>query len=562
MTASGDDEVLPRRFTRADLIPAIITLVAMVMAGLIFGFFMVPYPQQVGFDEGYEAAAAERIISGQWLPYVDAVSHRGPFLYWTLAVAQVLTGRFQWTGTRVLGLGSCLVTIAFTFLTGWAARWPLAGAIGAVSYALIVACIYDPGGGVGVHGEPVGIAYLMVATFLVALALYRTPAGRRRTILLAAGGVLVAIAGLTKQTLAIACGPISIWVLARVAFPRSADDDGTPIPLKSGFKSALLPFWLGGIGLILLVLGRYAISGHLRTFFYWSSTFNAKVYMEPYKGRVLVLLLQWFVDQTWAVVGSAIALAVALGRPVSLIQRFTVRGVLAGIREGTFEMTVGLLAVGLLFMGAIPQRFWGHYWVPIYSFFGLTVGVVIERMVRHKGVVSRAAQLTVGLAVVGVLLVSGGNRFDLLIYQRAHGSWINPRPDPVCAEITRLGSPAREPIFIWGVVGDLYITCRRPSVSMFPYTTVIAGIIPPFWDDRRDSRVPPGARETLLKELTTGAPKVLLDHPMGANAGMMDIPVLADFVNERYCRVSNVTDLAGRNITFYARRDLPACAGK
>ena len=82
------------RFSWADLVPALMTAVAMAMGALIYSFFMFPYSQQVGYDEGYEAAATERVISGHWLPYVDAVSHRGPFLYWTQAIFHLLTGRF------------------------------------------------------------------------------------------------------------------------------------------------------------------------------------------------------------------------------------------------------------------------------------------------------------------------------------------------------------------------------------------------------------------------------------------------------------------------------------
>jgi hypothetical protein len=50
-------------FTWADLVPSLMTLVAMAMGALIYGFFMFPYSQQVGYDEGYEAAATERVPS-------------------------------------------------------------------------------------------------------------------------------------------------------------------------------------------------------------------------------------------------------------------------------------------------------------------------------------------------------------------------------------------------------------------------------------------------------------------------------------------------------------------
>ncbi len=550
------------RFSWADLVPALMTAVALAMGALIYGFFMFPYSQQVGYDEGYEAAATERVISGHWLPYVDAVSHRGPFLYWTQAIFHLATGRFQWTGTRLMGLCALMVTTACTFLTGWAARWPLAGAIGAVANVLVLATIYEPGGSVGVHGEPIAIAYLMIAMAVTAWALYRAETSRGRTILLVVGGALVAVSGLTKQTLAIACVPMSVWAFARLGCEPPPDAPTGRLPLATGFFKGVLPFALGGLGVIALVLLRYAIAGHLGTLFYWSFTFNAQVYMEPYKGRVLELVTAWFYDQPWAIVGVAVTLAIAFGRPASFIERFTLRDVLIALRGGAFEMTVGVIAVALLWTAATPLRLWPHYFVPIYPFFGLTLGVAMERLMQRGGTVGWPAQLLVGVAVVGMLIASGTVRYNRLTTARAHGSYINPRPDPACREINRIAGPGRQGVFMWGVLGDLYITCKRPSVSKFTYTTVIAGIVPPFWDDRKDSRVPPGVRDTLIQELTTSAPPVIMDNPMGARAAMMDFPEFASFIEKRYCLASVLSDLKGRSIKFYARRDLPACQGR
>src|SRR5438477_458650 len=101
----------PRRFTRDDLWPALLALVAVGLGAAIFAFFLMP-PTQVGFDEGFEAAGVERVIDGRGLPYVDFAAIRGPFLYWTQAIFHLLTGRFQWTGTRVMALVAHAVTNA------------------------------------------------------------------------------------------------------------------------------------------------------------------------------------------------------------------------------------------------------------------------------------------------------------------------------------------------------------------------------------------------------------------------------------------------------------------
>jgi hypothetical protein len=543
---------LPRGFRRTDIPAALLTLAALVMAIVLFRFFMVPYEQWVNFDEGCEAAAVERIISGRWLPYVDAAAIRGPFLYWTQGILQALTGRFEYTGTRVLALLCALCTVSTTFLGGWAAGWPLAGAVGGVIYIYVIAIWYSVGAGIGVAGEPVAVAYLATSFFLVAYALYRASSERGRITLLALGGFVFGMAGLTKQTQIIACGPMFVWI-----FARSLDAE-PPFSWRTILTRRLLPFGAGGLGLLTLVLLRYALAGQLGTFIFWSMTYGTNFYMKPYKGRVLRLMSQWFVDQPWAIVGVLLALAIGVGRPLALMQERSARSILGALRDSAFEVVVGLMSLVLLVAALLPLRLWGNYFVVVYPFFGLTVGILIESLVRRGSTVSWPAQALVVVGAGWLMIVTGVNHLYALNFERAHGSWVNPRPDPACAEIDRIAGPGHTGIFVWGTAGDLYVTCRRPSVSMFTSTMIIAGIEAPFWDPN-PSRVAPGIQETLLRELTTSRPPVLLDHEMAPNATMMDFQFLADFVHRDYCRVSTVVDGRGRSMTFYGRRDLAAC---
>jgi len=543
---------LPRGFRRTDLPPALLTLATLVIATLLFRFFMVPYEQWINFDEGCEAAAVERLISGHWLPYVDAAAIRGPFLYWTQGIFTVLTGRFEYTGTRLLALVCALGTVSMTFLGGWAAGWPLAGAIGGAMYIFVIAIVYPVGAGMGIVGESVAIAYLATAFFLLAYALYRARSERGRITLLALGGFVFGMAGLTKQTQIIACLPLFIWI-----FARSLGDEMPP-PWGTILKRRLLPFGAGGLGLLALVLLRYAVAGQLRTFLFWSMSYGANFYMKPYQGQVLRLMSQWFIDQPWAILGVVLALAVGVGAPLAAIEGRSARKILAGLRDSAFEIAVGLMALVLLVAAAMPLRLWGNYFMLVYPFFGMSLGILIERLLRRGGQVPLVAQAAIVVAVGWLLIVSGVNHLYGLAHERAGGAWRNPRPDPACAEIDRLAGPGHQPIFVWGTAGDLYITCQRPSVTMFTSTMIIAGIVAPFWDPN-PSRVAPGIQETLLRELTTSRPPVLLDHEMAPRATMMDFPFLADLVHREYCRVSTVVDGRGRPMTFYARRDLAAC---
>ena len=526
--------------------PALLALVASGIAIGIFGFFMVPHAHQLGFDDGYEIAAAERLIDGRWLPYVDSMAHRGPFLYWFLAIAQVLTGRFEWTGGRALTLVSCLVTVWGTFAFGWAARFPVAGAIGAAAYVYAVAVGYDLGAGLAVAGEPVGIAVLMLAFSAAAYAGFREEIIRRRYAWLAGAGALLGIATFTKQTLAFAVVPMGLMV-GLCELHRAGEKK-----LMRALRHALLPFIAGGLGLVALLALRYALAGELGSVLYWAFGYNARVYLEPYQGRVVSTMLDWFYGQPYAAVPLGMAVAVGVGRRLSR-------------PPAIFETTVALAAVTQLVASAYGLRGWPHYFIPIWPWIGLLFGVCLELVLRRDDETTPLrSQIAVAAVVGGMLVFTGGGRLVSLFEQRAQGWHRNPRPEPLCAEIDRIAGPGRTPVFMWGSLGDLYITCQRPSASFFTYTFAVAGVMPPFWGESTLARTAPGSREKVIAELTANPPPVILDAPLYAPVSpftMMSFPIFATFVNERYCRASVTRDsLKGREITIYARKDLPACA--
>jgi hypothetical protein len=551
----------PRAFGWNDLLPALLALAALIVGIRIFAFFLFPYPMQVGYDEGYEAAGVERIIDGKGLPYVDAVSIRGPFLYWSLAIVHLIVGRFAWTGTRVIGLVCCAVVVISNFFTGWAAGWSLAGAIAGAIFVFVVATYYNPGGGIGVHSEPIGIAYISTAFFLAAFGLYRARSRRARFAALAGAGALCAIGALTKQTMGIALVPLLFWVTTRGAaqVAEAAPDGRARLrPLLTGW---VLPFLAGGAGLVLLVILRYTLAGELKTYLYWSTGVATRIFMAPYEGRVGHMMMEWFMGEPWAILGVVLALTVALGPLVARVTGFSGRAIVTALSQSAFETTVGITAVLLLVAAALPLRIWPHYFLPVWGAFGMSVGVLLERVAVRGAPSPRLAQGVIILLVGALLIASATNRLDHLERERAGGSYKNPRPAAVCGEIDRIAGKGREEIFIWGVAGDLYVTCRRRCASMHTHTTLLLGIVPPLWNEPNKSWVPAGAQETLLAELQAKPPKVIIDHLVSVpGTKMADIPMYATLLRDRYCQVRTMDD-NGRELTLYARKDLPACAG-
>jgi hypothetical protein len=158
---------------------------------------------------------------------------------------------------------------------------------------------------------------------------------------------------------------------------------------------------------------------------------------------------------------------------------------------------------------------------------------------------------------VALLAISGGQRLVTLHEQRAHGGWHSPRPDPICAHIDEFAGP-KEPIFVWGFDGDLYITCRHPAAARFTYVTMLAGVVPPFWTDRRPERVAPGARATLRRDLEQSRPPVILDVPLHGFS-MSDVPELKELLGRDYCPLPAVKGNGGREPHFFGRRDRGLC---
>lgn len=535
-----------------DWIAAAAVLVGLFITFRVHSFFIWPAAVQLGNDEGYEAAVVERLIDRRWLPYVDGLSHRGPFLYWTLGVFELLCGRYEWEGTRWLALCSSMVTTTFTFGAAWVARWPLAGAVGALFNVLVTCAVLIPGVGIGVHAEPVAVAYLAIAFFCASWAVNRAVTFRARRNWFILAGFWTAVCALTKQPLVLAGVPLCLWCAVSIGPGVSGKT-----PRQRVIENGALWFCVGGFALGGAVLFRYLAAGEFGTLLFWSTGFNAKSYLAPYKGRMLSTLGAWLWGSAWPM-AALVAIVSLLLRPLALAEGRSPRHLLHAIRASGFELVVAGCALGLFSAGALGMRFWDHYFFPLHPFMGLTLGCLLELTFHRNGRVPRSLAVLVPCMTALVVMLASEQRLRQLNQERTQGAWQSHRPDPACLEIDRLGGTDKDGIFIWGMVGDLYITCQRPSVSMFTYTTVLAGIIPPFWAPN-PQYVAPGSREILSRELQETRPPVLIDAPMAAGAGLMDVPELVPFVKENYCKASHLRDKRNRPLTFYARKDLTAC---
>lgn len=521
----------------------------------------------VHFDEGYIAAFGERLLDGRFLPYVDAVSQRGPVLYWLAGIAQWTTGRFEWTGIRHLVFGGFVLASLGVFLAGVAARQALAGAIGSLLFVTIMAGILEEETVFGLLGEPIATPLAMLSMAAIGFALYRTRGERARVGWLALAGALAAIAGLTKQTYLPTIGPLFVWVLlyAAACEPERRLREG----LVSG--AALVGGWLVPLLAVLLV---YSIAGELDAFWYWFYTFNREVYMAPFdRAHAVRSLSNWLRGHGFLVFGLVVMVALTLVRVVARTKGDQ-RGFWQRLFASAFSLVIVMQLVIAVAASLSPLRFWSQYYLPPVPWVALLLGCLIEaalldvpRMRRSsKGSAEKPHPRAWGYTIAALLLCGISASFleaELYGWRKAReaGRWADAYPEPACdsiAEYTEEG----EPIFIWGFDSDLYITCRRRSASRYLYSTMVAGVVVPFWRDARPEWVARNAQENLIAELKQHDVAVIIDSPERARgSSMLHVPKLKEFLSTRYQKAGTIQTKDGRKMTRWVRKDLMVTKG-
>jgi hypothetical protein len=530
------------RFGFWEWLAAVNALVLIVSVNLRFMFPRAAMLQH--WDEAYALAFARRMLEGRNLPYVDAVSQRGPLFYWLVALAVKIFGFGTWMPVRALMLVFMSLTATFGFLAACCARRSLAGAVMALVYFTLCWRTYGEGAagyGFACNSEHCANAFGLAALLLLTMTLAgRT--GRPSLARLGLAGGLVMLSGLCKQVGLVVVVPMGLWVVAAAASRRDL-----PVVTRRWMVGA---FALGFIAPFVLLLARYAVAGELRALYYYTVAYNFEIYVPaihgPERARFWHQLIDWHAESLLMLLGlagSCIALSFARSKRGPWLREF-----LRVYAANGFDIVAGASAVLTLFSASMVFRMWGHYYVQVFPWVALAGGVLLDRasglrvLARSPGraFLVRGAILVplIGMTNVGFALRSKEYTYSSEIRQA-----FETRDSPECRFLDEKTKPG-DSIFVWGFAPMPYVACNRRPASRFVFTIYPAGVVP--WvktpRDEEEARVVPGSRETLLADLRKDMPAAILDAKESLlGRSMMDYAFMRDFVEANYCEYDDHT---------------------
>jgi hypothetical protein len=504
--------------------------------------FMIPRAAMLQhWDEAYALAFARRMLEGQNLPYVDAVSQRGPLFYWLVALAVKIFGFGTWMPVRALMIVFMPLTAICGFLAACFARRSLAGAVMALVYFTLCLRTYGEGAagyGFACNSEHFANAFSMAALLALTVTL-RSPKATPSLAGLGLAGALIMLSGLCKQVGLVVSLPMGLWVLA-----EAIDRRHLPMRTRRWMAGA---FALGFLAPFALLLARYAIAGELFTLYYYTVAYNFEIYVPAVpalaRAKFWQELIEWY-PETLLVLVSLSSVSVALLFARANLSRGARMGreLLRLYAKNGFDIVAGSSVLLTLLSASMVLRMWGHYYVQVFPWAALAGGVVLDRA-SGLGPLTRNPRRTflIHAAVLVPLLLMTNLGWALRSKEYNYSSEVREafetRDWPVCRFLHEKTKPS-DSIFIWGFAPVPYVACNRRAASRYVFTIYPAGVVP--WviapRETEEARVVPGSREILLADLRKDMPAAILDEKdsmMGRS--MMDYEFMRTFVTTNYC---------------------------
>ncbi|MFO0610594.1 MAG: hypothetical protein U0324_45955 [Polyangiales bacterium] len=518
------------------LAPGVALAVALTVLVRAHLHFFFPWAGPVSNDEGYISALALRMLHGNWLPYVDGVSQRGPLLYWLAAIAMKIGGQFSWLPIRWLGLLTGVGAVLLSFFVAAEFATPLAGGVAALVVTYFLSYEVNPWDGIGYNGEILAMQFALGSMLVVGRAMRPAAAsagGPRRDRVLFAAGVLGASAGLCKQMTLTHMGPSLLWLAL-----GTADDERPPARRARD----LAAFLLGAAAPYAAVLSVYAATGHLRTFVYYYQRYGRDIFMAPLTRDYMRDKVREQIDRYF--LGGAAVTMVAMVALSRALRDFWADGggrVARLRRHPRGFYLVAQLACAMT-GASFTFRFFPHYFVQVYPVAALVAGYAASGLGydpadrRDRAAVAGAFTVVLGAALLLAIASTALTRNVRL--RRETDRWYqDPRADPIVRYVLERSQPS-EKIFVWGFRAETYVSSARLPASRFVYTVYPSGVVPWFQSTREEEerRVVPGSRRQLLDDLEQNRPILVIDAGRSMNGRYMyNYPELRTYLDRNYC---------------------------
>ncbi len=538
MMRETDETSKPRAWARRWGVATVALLLALGVLTRVHLHFLIPYPTPVSNDEGYLSAFGLRMIHGHWLPYVDGVSQRGPVLYWLTALAMRIGRSFSWVPIRILAMVAGLSTVTLAFGVAAELATPFAAGVAALWLTWFLGFELNPWDGVGLNGEVIAMVFALASMLCVARSMRGERA--RHGAYVVAAGVLVALAGLSKQMTLFHALPSAAWLLlGREGDTRSVQ--ARALDLARFALGAAIPY--GGVLLL------YAATGHLGEFSYYYQRYGREIFMDPVSWEVYRDKTREQLDKYMLGIGavggtSVVAVAQGVGRWIEAAERSRVERLrhVAGTLFALGQLACGVLGAG--FTG----RFFPHYFVQLHCVAAVVAGLAASRAIGasaeygerdprgRRGQTWAQATLVFGAGVL--LLIAAVTLARNVRTRRETDRWYqNPRLDPIARYVAERTTPSQK-IFVWGFRAETYVSAERLPASRFVYAVYPSGVVPWFQASREDEerRQVPGARALLIQDLEREQPELVVDAGRSMSGRYMyNYPALRAYLDRSYC---------------------------
>lgn len=481
---------------------------------------LIGYKHFANVDESYAIALAQRVLDGHPL-YHEAISQRGPLMYYAYALIAKIGGWDNVVNLRLWALGFAFLHVALVY---WGALRLLSRRAAIVAtllstYALTLGL--PPFDRFALNGEYLQLPPLVLGIVLGALALRRTQ--RRRRGLLFGAGLALGAAISVKQSAFLHVVPAMVWIGVRARRDRSVRSALADTGALIG-GALVLPF---------VFVAHAASNGTLAEMYFYCVRYNVIVHVGEAGGGLTPASFEVQGNRGFALAVAAVTIAGV--RALGLRIRACLRERSLGPLFRAFELGQYLaihLAVALISAASL-RRFFSHYFILSIPILALILARLVDRITRRVKSDTMATIYRGALATLLALCALETYALEKIDGRVAHDKLVGRLSQYIDATTAK-----DDKIFVWGFSPWLYAYSHRRPAGRYVFSTYVTGLVPWRHDDLQgeQKRIVPGSNEALMDDLEKENPELFID----AGSIMLARPVRtyprwAAWLRERYC---------------------------